>query len=113
MKTTLKTIALSLFVALSSSAFAAKTADKVVSPELNVQISAMAESKVAVTFDKLEGELVKVKIYDAYGTLIYSDKDVDSAKYAKAFDLSHYPAGKYSYTVSNDVYSVTKTVEIK
>lgn len=116
MKTTIKTIALTLFVALTSVAYAgenAEKAEKVVSPELNVQIRAMADAKVAVIFDKLEGEEVKVKIYDTYGALIFSDKDVKSAKYAKAFDLSAYPAGKYAYSVSNDVYSVKKTIIIK
>ncbi|MCV9386580.1 T9SS type A sorting domain-containing protein [Reichenbachiella ulvae] len=113
MKTTLKTIALSLLVAISTSAFAADNAEKVVSSELNVQIRQAAESKVVVRFSKLEGEAVKVKIYDAYGTLIYSDKDVANTEYAKAFDLSAYPAGKYAYVVSNEVYSVKKIVELK
>lgn len=113
MKTTLKTIALSLLVALSTSAIAADNADKVVSSELNVQIRQAEESKVVVRFDKLAGEEVKVKIYDAYGALIYSDKDVDSTSYAKAFNLSAYPAGKYAYVVSNEVYSVKKIVELK
>ena len=113
MKTTLRTIALSLLVAFSTSAFAGEKAEKVVSPELNVQIKATADSKVVVMFNKLEGELVKVKIFDAYGALIYTDKDVASSKYAKAFDLSAFPAGKYSYSVSNDVYSVSKVVELK
>ncbi|UXP30923.1 T9SS type A sorting domain-containing protein [Reichenbachiella agarivorans] len=113
MKTTLKTIALSLMIAMSTLAVAGEKTEKMISPELKVQISPLAGSKVAVTFNKLEGELVKVKIYDAYGALIYADKDVNSSKYAKAFDLSAYPAGKYSYSVSNDVYSVTKTVEKK
>ncbi|PIB35050.1 hypothetical protein BFP72_06395 [Reichenbachiella sp. 5M10] len=113
MKTTIKTIALSLFVAMSTLAFAGEKADKVVSSELNVQILAMADAKVAVKFNKLEGEVVKVKIYDAYGALIYSDKDVANTTYAKSFDLSAFPAGQYSYSVSNGVYSVTKTMELK
>ncbi|MCV9386582.1 T9SS type A sorting domain-containing protein [Reichenbachiella ulvae] len=113
MKTTLKTIALSLLVAISTSAFAADKVEKVVSSELNVQIRSAADSKVVVRFDKLVGEEVIVKIYDTEGTLIYSDKDVDSTTYAKAFDLSAYPAGKYAYEVSNDVYSVKKIVELK
>ncbi|RJE72848.1 T9SS type A sorting domain-containing protein [Reichenbachiella sp. MSK19-1] len=113
MKTTIKTIALTLMVACSSLAFAGEKAEKVVSPELKVQIKATADSKVIVIFDKLEGEEVKVRIYDNYGALIYSDKKVEGAKYAKAFDLSAYPAGNYAYTVSNDVYSVKKTIALK
>ncbi|MBU2912408.1 MULTISPECIES: T9SS type A sorting domain-containing protein [Reichenbachiella] len=116
MKTTIKTIALTLMVACSSLAFAgekAEKSEKVVSPELKVQIKATADSKVIVIFDKLEGEEVKVRIYDNYGALIYSDKKVEGAKYAKAFDLSAYPAGNYAYTVSNDVYSVKKTIALK
>ncbi|PIB35711.1 hypothetical protein BFP72_10055 [Reichenbachiella sp. 5M10] len=113
MKQTVKTIALTLFVAMSSLAYAGEKSEKALSPELKVQIQAMADSRVAVKFSKLEGEVVKVKIYDAYGSLIYSDKDVANTKYAKSFNLSAYPAGKYSYSVSNGVYSVTKTVELK
>lgn len=108
-----KIIALSLLVAVSTSTFAAEKAEKVVSSELNVQIRPTAQSKVVVRFDKQEGEKVTVKIYDAYGSLIYTDKDVDGTTYAKAFDLSNYPAGKYAYVVANDVYSVKKIVELK
>lgn len=113
MKTTIKIIALALLVAVSTSTFAADKAEKIVSAELNVQIRSAADSKVVVRFDKLEGEEVSVKIYDAYGALIYSDKDVEGTSYAKAFDLSKYPAGKYAYVVANDVYSVKKIVELK
>ncbi|SHK49419.1 Por secretion system C-terminal sorting domain-containing protein [Reichenbachiella agariperforans] len=113
MKTTLKTIALTLLVTMTSLAYAGEKSEKMVSPELNVQITAMSQSKVLVAFNKLEGEVVKVKIYDAAGSLIYQDKDVNNAKYAKRFDLSAYPAGEYVYAVSNDVYSVSKTVELK
>lgn len=113
MKSTVKIIALALLVAVSTSTFAAEKADKVVSAELNVTIRQAAESKVVVRFDKQEGEKVSVKIYDAYGELIYADKDAEGTTYAKAFDLSNYPAGKYAYVVSNEVYSVKKIVELK
>jgi len=113
MRTTIKTIALSLLVvAMSSVAFAAEKSEKAVSPELDVSISSLADAQVAVIFNKLEGETVKVKIYDAEGALIYTDKKIEGTSYSKKFNLKEYPAGKYTYKVSNDVYSVSKIVEL-
>lgn len=114
MKMTIKTIALSLLVVtMSNFAFAGEKSGKIVSPELQVQITPLVGTQVAVTFNKLEGEVVKVKIYDTEGSLIYTDKKIDGTSYNKKFNLKEYPAGRYSYKVSNEVYSVTKVVEIK
>ncbi|MGL1886877.1 MAG: T9SS type A sorting domain-containing protein [Reichenbachiella sp.] len=112
MKTmTIKTFALSLVVVLMSTvAFADEKSEKEVSPELDVQITKSADSKVVIKFTKLEGEVVKVKIYDAYGTLVFSDKEAEGSKYSKRFDLSAFPAGNYTYKVSNELYSVSKVV---
>lgn len=117
MKIQIKTIALSLILSIiivgfSSLAFASEKAEKVVSPELDVRITPLADTQVAVIFHKLEGEVVKVKIYDNDGSLIYIDKEGKGTSYTKKFNLEQYPAGKYTYKVSNDVYSVTKVIEL-
>lgn len=113
MKTTIKTIALSLLVvAMSNLAFASEKSEKAISPELDVHISPLADAKVAVIFQKLEGEVVKVKIYDAEGALIYTDRKVKGTSYGKKFSLEQYPAGKYTYKVSNNLYSVSKVIEL-
>ena len=111
MKTTLKTIALSLLVFVSTASFAGNRNEKVVSAELDVQIVRMADQKVAVKFDKQDGELVKVRIYDTFGSLIYADKEASGTAYFKSFDLSAFPAGNYTYKVSNDVYAVSKVIK--
>ena len=113
MKTTVKTLLLSLFVAFSTFTVASDRNEKVVSSELEVQIQAIDDSHVMVRFQKLENEVVKVKIYDTFGTLIFSDKASEGSTYAKSFNLSAFPAGDYKYQVGNDVYTVTKLVEKK
>ncbi len=111
MNTTIKTALLSLFVLVSTLSFAGSKNKKVVSSELNVVIATIDDAKVMVRFQKLEGEVVRVRIFDAEGNLIYADRDVDSRMYAKSFDLSAFPAGQYRYKVENDLYTVTKVVE--
>jgi len=115
MKSMIKTIALSLLVVtMSNFAFAGEKSEKEsVSSELDVYMAPLVANQVAIVFNKLEGEVVKVKIYDTEGTLIHSDTEVEGTSYAKKFNLGKYPSGKYTYKVSNAVYSVTKVIEIK
>lgn len=113
MKTTFKFIALSLILSMSTVALAGKADKNAVSAELKVRIASLDDAKVLVRFTKLEDELVKVKIFDANGTMVYSDKLTSGATYAKSFNMSALPAGKYTYKVSNSVYGVTKVIDIK
>lgn len=115
MKTTLKTLtAIFLVFTASTFAFATEENSKItVSPELRVKITALDQTNVAVMFNKIEGETVKIKIYDEKGALIYSEKEVNGTSYAKKFNLSSVDSKKYTYKVSNDVYSVSKIIELK
>ncbi|UXP33136.1 T9SS type A sorting domain-containing protein [Reichenbachiella agarivorans] len=113
MKTTFKTIAIAVMVAMSTLSFAGKNgekAEKAVSAELAVRIVAVDEASVAVIFAKLEGEEVKVKIYDAYGALVHTEKETEGTSFTKKFDISALPAGDYTYMVANDLYSVKKVI---
>lgn len=115
MKTTLKTFALLLLtVVISISAHAeGESSKKIVSPQLNVKIIALDATNVAVLFNKLDGEVVKVKIYDESGILIYSEKEVKGTTYGKKFNLKSYPSSNYTYKVSNELYSISKVIELK
>lgn len=115
MKTTFKTLAIAGLVAMSSLAFAEGKGGKEeketkVSAELNVRITELNEEAIAVTFAKLEGEEVMVKIYDAYGVLMHTEKETEGTAFLKKFDISALPAGAYTYMVANDMYAVKKVI---
>ncbi|PIB36647.1 hypothetical protein BFP72_15180 [Reichenbachiella sp. 5M10] len=113
MKTTMKTLAVIAMVAMSTFTFAKGNggkSEKEVSPELDVRIVAVDESNVAVTFAKLEGEEVKVKIYDAFGALVHKEKETEGTAFLKKFNMSALPSGEYTYMVANDLYSVKKVI---
>ncbi|WP_147407491.1 hypothetical protein [Reichenbachiella sp. MSK19-1] len=115
MKTTIKTIAIAGLVAMSTLSFAGNKGEKSekevkVSPELDVRIVELNESSVAVTFAKLEGESVKVKIFDAYGVLMHTEKQSEGKAFLKRFDVSALPAGDYTYMVANEMYAVKKVI---
>ena len=113
MKKTLNSILLGAFVLFASVATAGDKNEKNVSPELDVKIHQIDQSKVMVAFEKLEGEVVTVTISNPSGIKIFSDQKEEGIKYVKSFDISEYPAGRYSYSVDNGRYSVTKVIEKK
>jgi len=80
------------------------------SAELKVTIEAQLDGRVILGFEKLPEETVQITIYDAAGSLIHSESVSTNTVILKRFDLSKYPAGKYSYMVSNDLFSVRKVI---
>lgn len=114
MKTIFKTVALLALMVMSNSSFAlGGKSEKAVSSELDVQIRPLEGGTTLVKFNKIEGEMVRVKIFDSNGILVYSEKDTTSSSFAKKYNLSALPSGKYIYTVANNVYSVRKVIEKK
>lgn len=113
MKTTIKTLAIAGLVAMSTLTFAEGKEGKEeakVSPELKVRITELDENNIAVMFAKLDGEEVKVKIYDAYGALMHTEKKTEGTEFLKKFDISALPTGEYTYMVANDMYAVKKII---
>ncbi len=110
---TIKVVLLVVAMVLSNGAFAGTERATKSSAELDVTIEAQLDGKVIVGFEKLPEESVEIKIYDSKGALIHSEKVISSTLVLKRFDLSKFPAGKYSYMVANDLFSVTKVIEKK
>ncbi len=107
---TVKGLLLAVVLVLTNGAFAGTNKNETASAELEVKIEAQADGKVIVGFEKLETEKVQIKIFSDLG-LVHSETVKDSKKILKRFDLSNLPAGRYSYTVTNGLYSVTKVIE--
>jgi len=109
---TLKSLVIVAALAITSVAFAKD--NEVKSPkELDVKIMVQNDGKVLVGFEKLAEDKVAIKIYNQAGELVHNEIINDLTTVLKRFDLSHLPAGKYTYTVSNDEYSVSKVIEKK
>ena len=109
---TVKGLLFAVVLVLSNVAFAGTNKNERASSELDVTIEAQVDGKVIVGFEKLEGEKVQIKIYGTEG-LIHSETIKDASKILKRYDLSNLPSGDYTYSVSNDLYSVTKVIEKK
>jgi hypothetical protein len=111
----MKTLKSLIFVAALAIASGANAKDNEVKSrkELDVKIMVQNDGKVLVGFEKLADDKVAIKIYNQAGELVHSEKVKDITMVLKRFDLSHLPSGKYTYTVSNDEYSVSKILEKK
>ncbi|MFY0650760.1 MAG: hypothetical protein JXQ96_01940 [Cyclobacteriaceae bacterium] len=80
---------------------------------LDVKVTSLDNKMVQMSFKKLQEEKVQINIYDAYGVRVYDEKIQDKTAVLKKFDLSNLPAGSYSFEVSNDIYLMKRTVEVK
>lgn len=80
---------------------------------LDVEVTPVEGQMVTVKFHKLEEEQVRINIYDTYGVRVHEEKVLDKTAVAKRFDLSQLPAGTYSFEVSNDIYLMKRTIEVK
>ena len=107
---TVKGLLLLTVMVLSNGVFAGTNKSEKASEELEVKIEAQADGKVIVGFEKLASEKVQIKIYSSEG-LVHSETVKDATLVLKRYDLSKLPSGKYTYSVSNDIYSVTKVIE--
>jgi len=110
----MKTIAFIALITISNVSFAlGGKSENAVSSELNVQIRSLEDGMILVKFDKKQGETVRVKILDSTGELLYNEKDKQNSKFAKRYNISALPSGKYTYVVANKVYSIRKVMEKK
>ena len=80
---------------------------------LDMKVTPMSNKMVRVIFQKLEDEKVKIKIFDSHGVRLHAEQIGDKTVVAKRFDMSQLPDGKYSFEVSNDIFTMKKTVEVK
>jgi len=110
---TIKGILLAVIMVSTISVFADTGKAVKSSAELQVTIEAQLDGKVIVGFEKLAEEKVNIKIFDAYGSMIHSESVKESKVVLKRFDLSNWPAGKYTYEVSNNVFTLSKVIEKK
>lgn len=87
--------------------------NKINSEYLEATVTPNQFKKVLVHVYKQKDETVKIKLYDAEGRTIHEDRVSRSTEILRPYDLSGLPLGKYSFEVSNDIYLMRKTVEIK
>ena len=108
---TLKITLIALFAMVSVTAFA-KTGkfDETKVAALDVAIEQQRSGKVLVGFENHGAEVVKIRIYNAEGEAVYSERIKKSDLVLKRFDVSALPAGEYSYEVSTTGYAVEKTL---
>ena len=111
--TTLKKGLIAGLLLISSLSFAAGEKNAVNSAYLDVKVTPLENKMVKMSFEKLQEETVKINIYDQTGLRVYDEKVTDKTSVSKKYDLSSFPAGKYSFEVSNDVYLMKRTIEVK
>ena len=63
---------------------------------LDVKVTPLENKMVRMSFQKLQSEKVRIKIYDQYGTRVYNEQVNDKTAVLKKYDLSKLPSGKYS-----------------
>lgn len=80
---------------------------------LTVKVTPLENKMVRMSFQKLQNEKVQINIYDQFGARLYNEQVTDKTSVLKKYDLSKFPAGKYSFEVSNDVYLMKRTIELK
>lgn len=98
---------------ISTLSFAKEKKEALSSPYLNVKVTPLENKWVSMKFQKLQGEKVKIAIYDQFGVKLYEEKVLDKTIVLKKFDMYAVPAGMYSFEVSNDIYLMKRTVEVK
>ncbi|MEQ6119769.1 hypothetical protein [Reichenbachiella sp. MALMAid0571] len=98
---------------ISTLSFAERKKETVSSPYLNVKVTPLENKWVSMKFQKLREEKVKIAIYDQYGTKLHEEKVLNKTSVLKKFDMTAVPAGMYSFEVSNDIYLMKRTVEVK
>lgn len=111
--TTLKKGLIAGLLLISTLSFAEGEKNSVNSAYLDVKVTPIENKMVRMSFDKLQEETVKINIYDQSGVRVYDEKVTDKTSVAKKYDLSNFPAGKYSFEVSNDIYLMKRTIEVK
>lgn len=80
---------------------------------LDVSVKPLGNKEVSMKFEKLADEQVKINVYDRNGVRLHGEKVKGKTLVWKRFDMSNLPEGKYSFEVSNDIYLMKKTVEVK
>ncbi|WP_109830596.1 hypothetical protein [Reichenbachiella versicolor] len=103
-------IALVLFSSSSVFAKTGKLLDETKTAAIDVVIEQQKTGKVLVGFQKFGSDVVKIKIYDADGAALYSERVKNASLVLKRFDVSRLPEGDYSYEVSIADYAVEKTI---
>ncbi|MFY0625316.1 MAG: hypothetical protein JXR07_03405 [Reichenbachiella sp.] len=107
---TIKVLLIATVLAFANNAIAGIEKKGNSSEELDVTIEGQVDGKVIIGFEKLEDEKVFIQIYDQDKTLIHFEKVTDETLVLKRFDLSRFPAGSYSYKVSNANFTVEKVI---
>ena len=105
-KFTLTTLTV-LGIVLGTTAFAFKTVDY-----RDVKVKSLAERKVELTYLSDGKCHVKVNIYDAKGSKIFTDYVNNSKSFSKAYDLSYLPEGEYSFEIIDQDKVVVEKVKI-
>lgn len=111
--TTLKKSLIAGLLLISSLTYANDKKTITNSEYLDVKVTPLENKMVRMSFEKLQTEKVKIKIYDQFGTRIYDEQIEDKTSVLKKYDLSKFPAGTYSFEVSNAVYLMKRTVVLK
>lgn len=111
--TTLKKSLIAGLLLISSLIYANDGKEVSNSDNLNVQVTPLENKMVRMSFQKLKDEKVIIKIYDQFGSRLYDEMITDKTSVLKKYDLSKFPAGTYSFEVSNEVYLMKRTIKLK
>ncbi|RYC71646.1 T9SS type A sorting domain-containing protein [Spirosoma sordidisoli] len=117
MKTLIKSLALTILTGIATTSFSLAETKPIVRPtaaaSFKTGVYSTPSGKLHISLDKQTGGTVDVRLKDAKGTVLYSERlGRNETRYRTRLDLSELENGTYELEMTNGVETTRQTVVI-
>ena len=75
-------------------------------------VTAKEQQKINVFFNQFKAEEVTIKVKDLNGYVLFTERVKGTLKYAKTYDLTNLPSGKYQLVLSDNIKEYIQIISI-